>query len=184
MSGFCHWSRNAEGWIPKIDIFFNGIVIVLRAFALLASSVVALHSSPPHHYNSNILCTMLRCLFSTKNAIESIGENPQEPDGTIKGEESDQAITKVPVSAMDIVGITGLGSSIATMVLTQGHVVDIASLSTMLLAPYAAFQKRQLKNLGGMRGQQNELRANVNFLYQQNNILYHSINKLGVQVHK
>jgi hypothetical protein len=28
------------------------------------------------------------------------------------------------------------------------------------------------------------LRENVNFLCQQNNILYHSINKLGVQVHK
>lgn len=127
---------------------------------------------------------MLRCLFSTKKAISSIGENPQEPDGTIKGEESDEAITKVPRSFMDIVGLAGFGSSIATMVLTEGHVVTTACLSTMLLAPYAAIQKRTLKNLGGMRGQQNELRANVNFLYQQNNILYHSINKLGVQVNK
>lgn len=116
---------------------------------------------------------MLRCMYSTKQCIEGIGENPQEPDGTIKGEDSDGAVTKVPASAMDIVGVTGLGSSIATMALTEGHVVTIASLATMVMAPYAAIQKRTLKGLGGMRGQQNDLRANVNFLYQQNNILYH-----------
>lgn len=115
---------------------------------------------------------MLRCLFGTKQAIASIGENPQNSDGSIKGEESDEAITAVPRSFMDIVGLTGIGSSIATMALTTGHVVDIASFSTLLLAPYAAIQKRTLRNLGGMRGQQNELRANVNFLYQQNNVLF------------
>ena len=128
--------------------------------------------------------SMLRCLFSTKKAISSIGESPQEPDGTISGEETDGAVTKVPSSFMDIVGVTGAASSVATMVLTEGHIVTIASLSTMCLAPYAALQKRTLRKLGGMRGLQNELRENVNFLYQQNNILYHSINKLGVQVHK
>jgi hypothetical protein len=127
---------------------------------------------------------MLRCLFSTKNAIASIGENPQEPDGSIKGEDTDGAITKVPPSVMDAIGITGFASSIATMVLTEGHVVTTACLSTMVLAPYAALQKRTLRHLGGMRGQQNDLRGHVNFLYQQNNVLYHSINKLGVQVHK
>jgi len=127
---------------------------------------------------------MLRCLFSTQKAIASIGENPQGPDGSIKGEESDAAVTKVPATAMDLVAVTGLVSSGATMVLTEGYIVTAACLSTMVLAPYAAVQKRTLKNLGGMRGQQNDLRANVNFLYQQNNILYHSINKLGVQVNK
>lgn len=127
---------------------------------------------------------MLRCLFATKNAITSIGESPQEPDGTIRGEDTDGAVTKVPASAMDVIALTGLGSSIATMVLTQGHVVDIASLSTALLAPYAAIQKRTLTSLGGMRGQQNDLRGHVNFLYQQNNVLFHSINKLGVEVKK
>jgi hypothetical protein len=127
---------------------------------------------------------MLRCLYSTQKAISSIGENPQEPNGTIKGQESDVAVTKVPKSIMDIVGITGFSSSVATMVLTEGHVVTTACVSTMCLAPYAAVQKRKLRSLGGMRGLQNDLREHVNFLYQQNNILYHSINKLGIQVHK
>jgi hypothetical protein len=134
--------------------------------------------------HSILRSSMLSCLFQTKKAISSIGEIPQEPDGTIKGEESDEAITKVPRSFMDIVGITGIASSAATLFLTEGHVVTIASFCTMGLAPYAALQKRQLRKLGGMRGLQNELRENVNFLCQQNNILYHSINKLGVQVHK
>jgi hypothetical protein len=54
------------------------------------------------------------------------------------------------------------------MVLTQGHIVDAASYSTAALAPYAAYQKHKLQGLGGMRGQQNSLRQNVNELLFHN----------------
>jgi uncharacterized protein YlxW (UPF0749 family) len=77
-----------------------------------------------------------------------------------------------------------VASSITTMVLTQGHVVDAASYSTAALAPYAAYQKHKLQGLGGMRGQQNSLRQNVNELQQENNNLAASVDKLEEQVTK
>lgn len=50
---------------------------------------------------------MLKCFLSGKNAISNIGSSPQQADGTIKGEETDERVTKVPRSAMDLVGIAG-----------------------------------------------------------------------------
>jgi ATP-dependent protease ClpP protease subunit len=77
-----------------------------------------------------------------------------------------------------------VASSVTTMALTQGHVVDAASYSTAALAPYAAYQKHKLQGLGGMRGQQNSLRQNVNELQQENNHLAASVDQLEVQVTK
>lgn len=70
------------------------------------------------------------------------------------------------------------------MFFTEGHVVNTACLFTMLLAPYAAIQKRTLRGLGGMRGQQNQLRTSVNTLSDQNRILHNSVEKLETQVTK
>jgi len=70
--------------------------------------------------------------------------------------------------------------SAATLFLTEGHIADAASFSTFALAPYAAYQKRQLKDLGGLRGQHNALRETVNGLTAQNNILDGSIDTLAV----
>ena len=44
------------------------------------------------------------------------------------------------------------------MALTASIVVDIASLSVLVLTPIAIAQKRKLSNLGGMRTLQNKLR--------------------------
>ena len=74
--------------------------------------------------------------------------------------------------------------SAATLFLTEGHIADAASFSTFALAPYAAYQKRQLKDLGGLRGQHNALRETVNGLTAQNNILDGSIDTLALQVNK
>jgi hypothetical protein len=48
----------------------------------------------------------------------------------------------------------------------------------MFLAPYAAYQKRTLVKLGGLRGQQNQLRTSVNALFHQNRTLHDSVDKL------
>jgi hypothetical protein len=77
-----------------------------------------------------------------------------------------------------------VATSITTLVLTDGHLVDAASYTTVGLAPYAAYQKHQLQQLGGMRGQQNQLRSSVNELQEQNNILTLSLDKLDTQVTK
>jgi hypothetical protein len=47
---------------------------------------------------------------------------------------------------------------VLSMVLTVSILVDVASLWVLALAPYAVYQKHQLAELGGMRGQQNALR--------------------------
>lgn len=44
------------------------------------------------------------------------------------------------------------------MFVTISILVDVASISLIALAPYTIYQKRQLRKLGGLRGQQNELR--------------------------
>ena len=54
-----------------------------------------------------MLTFVFKCLRACKEPFDSIGEDPQLPDGSIKGEETDGAVTKVPRSAMDVVGLTG-----------------------------------------------------------------------------
>jgi hypothetical protein len=44
---------------------------------------------------------------SVKNFVEDIGSSPQNEDGTIKGENTDEIHNKVKPSVMDIMGIAG-----------------------------------------------------------------------------
>jgi hypothetical protein len=48
----------------------------------------------------------------------------------------------------------------------------------MAVAPLAAYQKFKLNQLGGMRGQQNQLRASVNVMTSENNKLSQNISVL------
>jgi uncharacterized protein YlxW (UPF0749 family) len=68
------------------------------------------------------------------------------------------------------------------MALTVDIMVDIASISCMCLAPYAVYQKKQLKALGGMRGQQNELRQSVNTFHAENQKLEQNVTNLQQSV--
>jgi hypothetical protein len=77
-----------------------------------------------------------------------------------------------------------VGSAIATMTMTSGHVVDAACWTTIGMAPLAAYQKRHLKSLGGLRGQQNILRDHVNELYLQVRKTKQSVDKLEGNVDK
>lgn len=53
---------------------------------------------------------------------------------------------------------------------------------TTVMAPYCAYQKHQLDDLGGFRGQTNELRGHINELHHQNDILSASVDKLEENV--
>jgi hypothetical protein len=75
-----------------------------------------------------------------------------------------------------------VSSSVATLVLTDGHIVDLASYSTAVIAPYTSYQKHRLKKLGGLRGNINILRQKVNELHEENNVLSGSIDNLESQV--
>jgi TolA-binding protein len=75
-----------------------------------------------------------------------------------------------------------VATSLVTILLTEGYVVTTACLSTMILCPYAAYQKRTLVKLGGLRHQQNQLRSSVNELCHENTILQTSVDKLETAV--
>lgn len=49
----------------------------------------------------------LQAANSVRNFVGSIGESPQEEDGTVEGEETDEFIRKVEPSVMDLLGIGG-----------------------------------------------------------------------------
>jgi len=120
-----------------------------------------------------------------KRQIAAIGDSPvNDADGTVQGEDTDQMIHKVQPGILDSVALVGVGGSLVSMMMTQGYLVDVASVMTMGLAPYCVYQKRELKELGGLRGQQNELRQHVNSLQVENNTLAASIDTLEVNVGK
>lgn len=119
-----------------------------------------------------------------KHKIATIGESPQNDDGSIQGNDDDALIHKVHPGIMDAVALLGIGGCLATMVMTDGHTVDAASLLTMTMTPFSAYQKRELNELGGMRGQQNQLRQSVNQLHTENNILASSVDQLEVNVNQ
>jgi len=126
--------------------------------------------------------TMFNCVRQVKGFTDSIGESPQNSDGTIKGEETDAAVDKVKPTMVGTLALTGVVGSIVTMVFTVGHIVDIASIATIGLGPLVVFQKRKLVSLGGLRGQMNETRHQVNNLSSENDVLEGSVNELETQV--
>lgn len=119
-----------------------------------------------------------------KHKIATIGESPLNDDGSIQGSDDDALIHKVHPGIMDSVALLGIGGSLLTMVLTNGLVVDAASVMTMTMTPFCAYQKRELNELGGMRGQQNQLRQSVNQLQTENNILTTSVDQLELNVNQ
>jgi hypothetical protein len=70
---------------------------------------------------------------------------------------------------------------VVTMVLTERYIVTLIS---MAVAPLAAYQKFKLNQLGGMRGQQNQLRASVNVMTSENNKLSQHISVLEASLNE
>jgi hypothetical protein len=134
--------------------------------------------------SSAVTTRLLSGWLFAKRHVDSIGESPQQEDGTIQGSDDDNVVEAVHPTMMDAVAVLGVGGSLVTLALTDGHIVDAASYMTMGMAPYCAYQKRSLKELGGMRGQQNQLRQNVNELQTENNKLTGSIDQLESSVNK
>lgn len=124
----------------------------------------------------------------TQQTIASIGADPVEttPDGkvVVKGQESDAIVTSVWSHAIQVVAAAGGLVALVTMVLLEGQLIDIASLATVILSPLVFWQKMKLNALGGMRTQQNILRASCNRLTVENNHLADSNNRLEGEVGK
>jgi len=149
----------------------KGVLTIVTRFVVSAATMA-----------TSLTFQTFQAVNSFKGAINDIENPPVNEDGSIKGEDTDEFHNKINPHVMDIVGVAGMTCSAATLFLTEGHIADAASFSTFALAPYAAYQKRQLKDLGGLRGQHNALRETVNGLTAQNNILDGSIDTLALQV--
>lgn len=60
--------------------------------------------------------------------------------------------------------------------------MDVASCCVAILAPIVIIQKQGLRNLGGLRGQQNQLRENVKTLKVENTTLSSNVDALTKHV--
>lgn len=67
-------------------------------------------------------------------------------------------LTYMEYSCFVFVSKSFLCPAALSMVMTASVLVDVASITLFALAPYAVYQKYQLAELGGMRGQMNDLR--------------------------
>lgn len=83
---------------------------------------------------------------------------------------------------MDGVAATAVASSMVTWMATSNILARTASVSTFLFGPFAAFQRRKLRNLGALRKQQNQLRSEVNYLHQEKERLQRSLQRLDSNI--
>jgi hypothetical protein len=125
-------------------------------------------------------------LAQTSHVIGQIGSDPVERDADgkpmIKGEGNDFFVTHLHAYGVQAVAVIAGVAALVTMVLLEGHLLDLASLGTMLLAPLVFWQKMQLKALGGLRGQVNDMRQMVNRLTVEINGLTGANDALATQV--
>jgi hypothetical protein len=130
---------------------------------------------------------VLTTLQATKQSLATIGSNPLTKDETtgetvVKGETTDAVVTNVAMVPVAAVASVGLVSGMVSFFMISAQLVDLASITLILFAPYVLFQKWQLSSLGGMRGQQNRLRKSANRLTTQNGVLKRSMDHLEAQV--
>jgi hypothetical protein len=126
---------------------------------------------------------------ATKQSLASIGSNPLAKDETtgetvVKGEPTDAVVTSVALTPVAVVAAVGLVSGLVSFFMIAAQLVDLASITLILFAPYVAYQKWQLASLGGMRGQQNRLRTSANKLSTENSKLTRSVDHLETQVRR
>jgi len=122
----------------------------------------------------------------TSHTISQIGSHPLETheDGSVKvkGEGNDGIITGVHAYGIQGLAVVSCVSALLSLVMVMAHLVDFMSLLLLVLSPLVFWQKTKLKELGGMRGQQNALREKVNTLTVENNKLTDSIDTMESQV--
>eukprot|EP00934_Nitzschia_sp_Nitz4_P001167 Nitzschia sp. Nitz4//scaffold28_size193895//53989//55077//NITZ4_001642-RA/size193895-augustus-gene-0.304-mRNA-1//-1//CDS//3329545913//1167//frame0 len=122
-----------------------------------------------------------RTAMQVKSALSSIGSPPTE--GTkVKGEDTDSLITDMKGHWLYLVALAGLVSAVLSFVLIMSHVVDFSSITLMVLAPLAVYQKTKLDKLGSLREQQNELRHSVNEFSRENDALTKNVDELTANV--
>lgn len=88
------------------------------------------------------------------------------------------------LSWLDGVAAGAVGSSLLSYQLVHHNSIltKTMSISTLLLGPYAAYQKRKLRELGSLRQQQNSLRNETNEFQVQNEVFHRKLQRLDLSV--
>lgn len=124
----------------------------------------------------------------TAHTISQIGSHPLEADEDgkhkVKGENTDRWVTGIHEWGVQGLSIVAFVAGFVSMVVTAGHLIDFSAIFMMIVSPVIFIQKKHLKALGDMRGQQNELRHKVNTLSTENVKMKESIDILEQQTEK
>lgn len=85
---------------------------------------------------------------------------------------------------VDGIAATAVASSMISWMTTNHALVRISCASTFFFGPFAAYQTRKLQDLEALRKHQNRLREEINYLHQQEERLYRSLEKCDANILK
>lgn len=106
-------------------------------------------------------------------------EIEQEGSGDEHGEREKSKKNSFPkIHVLDGVAAAAASSSIVAMGSTEGSIVKAASALSLAFGPYAAYQKRRLKQLSSLRQLQNRLRQEMNYFVSENIRLSQTLERL------
>ena len=118
-----------------------------------------------------------------QHTISQIGSPPVDASTReIKGASNDGWITRMPWGLVE--GTCGAAFFVAGFAFftLAAQLVDLASFSLLLLAPYALYQRRQLRELGSLRQVHNQMRSDVNELAHENEEMKERTTRLEQQI--
>jgi hypothetical protein len=124
-----------------------------------------------------------------KAATSAAMGGQQEGDGVFRkdskdkgdGDDAHDGCFGTGMTWLDGVAAGAVGSSLLSYQL-HSVLTKVAAVSTLALGPYAAYQKRKLRLLGGLRQQQNALRYSTNDFQLQNEVLHRKLTRLDSSV--
>eukprot|EP00559_Dactyliosolen_fragilissimus_P006565 CAMPEP_0184863658 /NCGR_PEP_ID=MMETSP0580-20130426/12087_1 /TAXON_ID=1118495 /ORGANISM="Dactyliosolen fragilissimus" /LENGTH=246 /DNA_ID=CAMNT_0027362113 /DNA_START=131 /DNA_END=871 /DNA_ORIENTATION=- len=102
----------------------------------------------------------------------------------LKGEQTDKAVS-CKTCFVDIIALCAVTiGALAVFAYDLNVIADIMGFSVVFFGPFAALQKRQIMDLGGLRTQINILMGKVDELAGQNRQLETSVNQLNVSTNR
>lgn len=101
----------------------------------------------------------------------------------LRGQKTDEGVTKAPDALVHLVGIGGTGVAIVVgIVSTGGLILDVVGFFLVFFAPYMMYQKHLLAELGSFRSLLNDLRLKINDMMHENDLLAANVKRLSGNV--
>lgn len=98
-----------------------------------------------HKYTNNSIISVMELDTNTKVQIAKASRKAKGCLDGLKGEKTDEGVTKAPLVVVDLIGLGGLGIAIAAIILSPGGLLlDIVGSFLTFFAPYMIYQKVRL----------------------------------------